>query len=239
MPFRFRKIFKIAPGVKINLSKSGLSTSLGKAGASLNIGKKGVRTTLGIPGTGLSVSKLHSASNTNITQSLEQPDAPPDYQPAGSVSSGPKNPKIKIPLGCVIPTALIAMCCQAFFCFSMVNGIVNPPPSPTIDVNAINTQAMQTVIGSLPTATSTFTPLPTNTELPTSTPLPTETETPLPTNTPFVTATLPPNCLAAYPRFCIEPGDRKSCEELPSNFPVLPPDPFGYDGDGDGFGCEN
>lgn len=57
MPFRFRKIFKIAPGVKVNLSKSGLSTSIGKAGASLNIGKKGIKTTEGIPGTGISFSQ--------------------------------------------------------------------------------------------------------------------------------------------------------------------------------------
>ena len=54
MPFKFRKSFKILPGVKINLSKGGISTSLGGAGHSVNIGKKGVKSTIGIPGTGIS-----------------------------------------------------------------------------------------------------------------------------------------------------------------------------------------
>lgn len=54
MPWKFRKSIKIAPGIKINLSKSGLSTTVGKKGASVNLGKKGVKTTVGIPGTGIS-----------------------------------------------------------------------------------------------------------------------------------------------------------------------------------------
>lgn len=54
MGFRFRKRIKIAPGININLSKSGISTSLGMPGATVNVGKRGVRVTAGIPGTGLS-----------------------------------------------------------------------------------------------------------------------------------------------------------------------------------------
>lgn len=57
MGFRFRKKINIAPGVNINVSKSGISTSLGKPGATINISKNGVRATAGIPGTGLSWSK--------------------------------------------------------------------------------------------------------------------------------------------------------------------------------------
>lgn len=34
MGWRFRKRIKIAPGVNINLSKSGISTTIGKRGAS-------------------------------------------------------------------------------------------------------------------------------------------------------------------------------------------------------------
>lgn len=52
--FRFRKSFSILPGVKINLSKTGLSTSLGGHGATVNIGKNGPNATIGAPGTGLS-----------------------------------------------------------------------------------------------------------------------------------------------------------------------------------------
>lgn len=54
MGFRFRKSVKILPGVKLNLSKSGVSTSIGGKGATLNLSSKGKKATLGIPGTGLS-----------------------------------------------------------------------------------------------------------------------------------------------------------------------------------------
>ena len=55
MGFRFRKIISVLPGVKINLSKSGVSTSLGGHGATVNVGTSGKRTiTLGIPGSGMS-----------------------------------------------------------------------------------------------------------------------------------------------------------------------------------------
>ena len=54
MGFRFQKRISILPGVRINLSKSGVSTSLGPRGADVNIGKDGVTANAGIPGTGLS-----------------------------------------------------------------------------------------------------------------------------------------------------------------------------------------
>lgn len=55
MGFRFRKIISVIPGVKVNLSKSGVSTSLGGHGATVNVGTSGKRTlTLGVPGTGMS-----------------------------------------------------------------------------------------------------------------------------------------------------------------------------------------
>lgn len=55
MGFRFRKIISVLPGVKVNLSKSGVSTSLGGKGATVNVGSSGKKTlTLGIPGSGLS-----------------------------------------------------------------------------------------------------------------------------------------------------------------------------------------
>ena len=52
--FRFRKTFSILPGVRINLSKTGVSTSLGGHGATLNVGHGKENVTLGVPGTGLS-----------------------------------------------------------------------------------------------------------------------------------------------------------------------------------------
>jgi hypothetical protein len=54
MGFRFQKRIAILPGVRINLSKSGASASIGPRGADVNIGRDGITTNAGIPGTGLS-----------------------------------------------------------------------------------------------------------------------------------------------------------------------------------------
>ncbi len=55
MSLRFQKRIKIFPGVYINLSKSGISASVGGHGATVNVGSTGKNmVTVGIPGTGLS-----------------------------------------------------------------------------------------------------------------------------------------------------------------------------------------
>lgn len=55
MGWRFRKSFKILPGVRINIGKKGLtSTTIGKRGLTTSVGKKGIFQNIGIPGTGLS-----------------------------------------------------------------------------------------------------------------------------------------------------------------------------------------
>jgi len=53
MSFRFWRRVKIAPGVTLNLSKSGGSLSFGPRGAKFTVGSRGKRATVGIPGTGL------------------------------------------------------------------------------------------------------------------------------------------------------------------------------------------
>ena len=53
MAFRFRKSVELFPGVRINLSKSGPSLSVGGRGHTLNVSKRGTGATVGIPGTGL------------------------------------------------------------------------------------------------------------------------------------------------------------------------------------------
>ena len=54
MPIRFRRTFKILPGVKVNVSKGGVSLTLGPRGLRFTFGKHGITRTIGIPGTGLS-----------------------------------------------------------------------------------------------------------------------------------------------------------------------------------------
>jgi len=53
MAFRFFRRFRVAPGITLNLSKSGPSLSFGPRGAKITLGSKGIRRTLGLPGTGL------------------------------------------------------------------------------------------------------------------------------------------------------------------------------------------
>lgn len=52
MAFRFRKSVKLAPGIRMNFSGSGLSWTVGPRGASIGIGKRGTYLNSGIPGTG-------------------------------------------------------------------------------------------------------------------------------------------------------------------------------------------
>ena len=54
MGLRFRKSFKLAPGVRLNVGSGGMSWSLGPRGASVSIGKRGTYFNASLPGTGLS-----------------------------------------------------------------------------------------------------------------------------------------------------------------------------------------
>ena len=55
MPFRFRRSIYIVPGIRVNVGKHGLSTSVGVRGAHITVaGGPGVRATATLPGTGIS-----------------------------------------------------------------------------------------------------------------------------------------------------------------------------------------
>ena len=57
MGFRFSRRISLFKGLRLNLSKSGTSVSVGGRGGWLTFGKKGTRATVGIPGTGMSWSE--------------------------------------------------------------------------------------------------------------------------------------------------------------------------------------
>lgn len=80
MGFRFRKSMKIMPGVRVNVSKTGFSTSLGGKGFTANVSKRGVRGTVGIPGSGLSYSGKIGGNNS----SRRLPEAPATFEDGGS-----------------------------------------------------------------------------------------------------------------------------------------------------------
>lgn len=73
MGFNFRKSFKIAPGVKLNVTKKGISSvSVGKNGARVNVSRKGTKTTVGIPGSGLSHSSYRPHDNSESRDNKNQ-----------------------------------------------------------------------------------------------------------------------------------------------------------------------
>jgi len=53
MSLRFRRSFRVAPGIRVNFSGSGASLSVGPRGASATFGSRGTYFNAGIPGTGL------------------------------------------------------------------------------------------------------------------------------------------------------------------------------------------
>lgn len=67
MGWRFRRSVRVFPGLKLNFSKSGISTTIGTKGASVTVGPKGTYANVSIPGTGLynrqKISDNNSKSN--------------------------------------------------------------------------------------------------------------------------------------------------------------------------------
>jgi hypothetical protein len=71
MSLRFRRRIRILPGVHLNISKSGISTSVGVRGASVTLGKRGTYLNAGIPGTGIS-----SRTRLDSSHSIQSAAAP-------------------------------------------------------------------------------------------------------------------------------------------------------------------
>jgi hypothetical protein len=113
MGFRFQRRLKLFPGVRLNFSGGGISTTIGVQGASVTLGPRGAYANLGIPGTGLSFRqritqqppKLHEVSSRRHGSALAgelggraDPDMPAplgtsesyeETSVAGAIRSGP------------------------------------------------------------------------------------------------------------------------------------------------------
>jgi uncharacterized protein DUF4236 len=79
--WRFRKSFKLLPGVRLNVSRSGISTTIGASPFSVNIGSRGVFSNVSIPGSGIS-----------SRQRILGPSAPGQDRLPESVAPGPALP---------------------------------------------------------------------------------------------------------------------------------------------------
>jgi hypothetical protein len=70
MGFRFHRTIRVLPGLRLNLSKSGASVSVGRRGAWFTVGPKGTRATVGLPGTGISYT---TSSNRHTSERPAEP----------------------------------------------------------------------------------------------------------------------------------------------------------------------
>lgn len=64
MGFRFYRRIRVLPGVTLNLSRRGVSTSVGVCGAHVTVGHGRVRETVGIPGSGISYTDSQAMHQT-------------------------------------------------------------------------------------------------------------------------------------------------------------------------------
>lgn len=95
MGFRFRRSVKVFPGVRLNFSRSGISTTIGVRGASVTVGGRGTTVNLGIPGTGL----LYRQRIDNVSGRSPQP-----WTPSSSTPPAPT----ELPLSPVSPSPVLA-----------------------------------------------------------------------------------------------------------------------------------
>jgi hypothetical protein len=59
MGFRFYRRVHLAPGIGVNVSRSGPSLTVGVRGAHVTLGARGVTKTVGLPGTGIYYTSRH------------------------------------------------------------------------------------------------------------------------------------------------------------------------------------
>ena len=158
MGFRYRKSVKIAPGVRMNISKSGASVSVGGKGGHVTVNSKGeTRVGASIPGTGVSYS--------------EKVSGPSKSSGGSGGGSGPKPPQKPKKdwsgkfLGCLLAAVILALL------FASCNGgnDTRPAPTPTPTVDVVEAPE----ITPAPTSAPTPTPEPTPTPTPAPTPAPT------------------------------------------------------------------
>jgi Protein of unknown function (DUF4236) len=88
MGWRFRKSFSPLPGIRLNFSPRGISTSVGVGPARLSLGSQGVAVTARVPGTGIS-----------YRQPIHLPHSAPEHQ--APTAPQPAIPKIPTPVASV------------------------------------------------------------------------------------------------------------------------------------------
>ncbi len=73
MGWKYRKRITIAPGIRVNLSKTGASLTVGPRGASVNVGRKGAYLNMGLPGTGIYDRRKIKLPSSKPSSTLQRP----------------------------------------------------------------------------------------------------------------------------------------------------------------------
>ncbi len=163
---------KIAPGVSINLSKSGPSLSVGPRGAKVTFGRRGVRQTIGIPGTGLYATKTsHPLRDASASPGPHAHPVNPPLQPSGPFGTGPaQRSGTSSRNGCVGCLLIIGV----LTVLGLVGSLTHLGPSATPTPTLAPTPGPAVVATATPAAAASASPVPTTspTAAPTPTPAP-------------------------------------------------------------------
>lgn len=103
MGWRFRHSFKVIPSVRLNLSKSGLSCSVGGAPFTVNVGQRGIYATASLPGTGISF-RQHFGTGAGIPHEPNSDLPPHSVAPSSFPSPAPAPATYPIP-GLTVPVS--------------------------------------------------------------------------------------------------------------------------------------
>ena len=126
MGWRFRRSFRLAPGLRLNMGKSGFtSLSLGGRGTTLNLGKRGATSTVSLPGTGLSYQHRYKSP----LPGQQTPPVPPATRVSGM-------------------TTLVRTCVVGAVVAGGYLALRSPTPSalPSIPMAAVTTPLVPTVV---------------------------------------------------------------------------------------------
>lgn len=147
MGWRFRKSFKVLPGVRMNVGSKGVTSwSFGGRGARVNVGKRGVTTTYSLFGTGLSYRTFKPrARPTRVAAAV--PSAPQTAPTTLTAPTSLKNRSLK-------SYALVGVAAVVGYGILKPEQPATQPSSPTYQASHRTPEERRPSLQSTPTAVS-------------------------------------------------------------------------------------